>query len=244
VTRLNTVAVNGTAAGRCGAGQLWREIADVQVTIAQRMFATTKDALQKLRMGMSAQPVEADAFLPHMFSFMRKLKQLAQLLDAGLAPGACGDSLPGLAQVSPTDMLTRSVAHSRAHCASFQQDSSEHLRACARHHAALAALCDAYLTTLLFDTVRLPAALETQLAALGATRAEDTSPEAPPADVPVWVPLALSDCSALLASVTGRADLPVSGRDHVLQSVESVTESLRPFVSSVQNTSTAAVALI
>jgi hypothetical protein len=169
VTRLNTVAANSTAAGRCGAGQLWRETAEVQVTIAQRMFATTKDALQKLREGMSAQPVAADAYLPHMFSSMRKLKQLAQLLDAGFAPMTCGDSLPGLAQVAPTDMLTLSVAHSRAHCASFQQDSSEHLHACARHHAALAALCDAYLSTILCDKVCLPTALETQLIALGAT---------------------------------------------------------------------------
>jgi hypothetical protein len=243
VTRLNTVAANSTAAGRCGAGQLWRETAEVQVTIAQRMFATTKDALQKLREGMSAQPVAADAYLPHMFSFMRKLKQLAQLLDAGFAPVTCGDSLPGLAQVAPTDMLTLSVAHSRAHCASFRQDSSEHLRACARHHAALAALCDAYLSTILCDKVCLPTALETQLIALGATGAEDTPPEAPPADVPAWVPLAFSECSALLVSVTGRTDLPVSARDHVLQSVGRVIESLHPLVSSVQNTSSSAVAL-
>jgi hypothetical protein len=181
VTRLNTVAVNSTAAGRCGAGRLWRETAEVQVTIAQRMFATTKDALQKLREGMSSQPVEADACLPHMFSFMRKLKQLAQVRDAGLAPGACGDSLPGLAQVSPTDMLTRSVVHSRAHCASFQQGISEHLQACARHHTALTAVYDVYLSSMLCATERLPAALEAQLASLGAAGAHSTSPEAPSA---------------------------------------------------------------
>jgi hypothetical protein len=244
VTRLNTVAVNSTAAGRCGAGQLWREAAEVQVTIAQRMFATTKDALQRLRMGMSAQPVEADASLPHMFSFMRKLKQLAQLLDAGLGPVTCEGSPPGLAQVFPTDMLTRSVAHSRAHCAAFQQDSSENLRACARHHAALAALCDAYLTTLLCDTVRLPAALETQLAALGATGAEDTLPGSPPAEIPAWVPLAISDCSALLLAVTERGDLPASARGLALQSVGRVADLLRPLVaSSAQSISTASVAL-
>jgi hypothetical protein len=243
VTRLNTVAVNSTAAGRCGAGQLWREAADVQVKIAQRMFATTKDALQKLRVGMSAQPVAANACLPHMFSFVRKLKQLAQLLDAGLGPRTCEGSLPGLAQVAPTDMLTRSVVHSRAHCASFQQGISEHLQACARHHTALAALYDVYLSSMLCATVRFLAALEAHLASLGAAGAHSTPPEAPSTDIPSWVPLALSDCSALLVTVTNRKDLPVSARDHVLQSVESVTESLRPLVSSVQNTSTAAVAL-
>jgi hypothetical protein len=137
VTRLNTAASNSTAAGRSEAGQLWREAADLQVKIAQRMFAQSKDALLKLGSDSMPQQTKVDPTLPHMFKFMQKLKQLAQLLDAGLGPLTCKASLPGLVQLSPTDMLTRSVAHSRAHCASLQNDSSEHLQVCGGYHKVL-----------------------------------------------------------------------------------------------------------
>jgi hypothetical protein len=245
VTRLNTATANSEAAGKGEAGQLWRGAADMQVKIAQRMFAQSKDALLKLGSGTNLQQAAVDPTLPHMFKFMQKLKQLAQLLDAGLGPLTCEGSLPGLEQVSPTDMLTRSVAHSRTHCASLQNVSSEHLQVCGGYHKVLEGLYEAFHSSTLCTAVSIPAALEAQLAALTGTAVEHRLPAAPSANIPAWVPLALSDCSALLMSATDRADLSAPTRSLVLQSVDHVVKALRPhIVCTTEAVSAETVALI
>jgi hypothetical protein len=244
VTRLNTATANSDAAGKGEAGQLWREAADLQVKIAQRMFTQAKDALSTQTAGEVEQPAATDTCLSHTFNLMRKLKRLAQVLDAGLGPLTCEGSLPGLVQLSPTDMLTRSVAHSRTHCASLQSDSSEHLQVCGGYHKILEGLYDAYHTSTQCTAVSIPAALEALLAALTGTAVDHILPAAPSANIPAWVPLALSDCSALLMSATDRADLSARTRSLVLQSVDHVVKALRPHMRTTEDVLAETVTLI